>query len=189
MPSTSSLKGLRVTSSVRRNKRKISKSVRFEAAAPQMIAFEQVSEEERDAVWYDTSELEKLCKQEVTQNREAQKKTKKSSLEELELTWRGLEHVQKGTSRNKKSLTHVKIVVECYEYQLGLGYVDMDRIKSVAKHHSKQERARARTLGLKDADAAKDLLAGEQKANRKDKRTSFFWFKMSPTLSPTIVKC
>jgi hypothetical protein len=110
------------------------------------------------SVWYTASELHKINREEVSRTKSCYESSNgsKASLELAELSWRGMEHVLKGYSREERIQLHLVSVVREYDslaQVLGKEYVPQE-LRMFSKAFSKADRVRARKRGVQDAAAA-----------------------------------
>lgn len=115
-----------------------------------------VQQEEKPDVWYTGNELHFLNIRELEQTKAAASSSGKgkSAMETSELSWRGLESIQKGYSREDKIYQNVHAVVQEHKRQIYFGNVDGEDLRQIAKAHSRKDRIKARKMGTKDAEAA-----------------------------------
>ena len=124
---------------------------------------ELVAPQFRKRVWYNGAELQMLNYNEVEQTKKAEIGLSKAAFERAELSWRGLESIQKGYSREDKIYQNVHTVVREYKRQiLEFGNVDDEDLRQIAKAHSRRDRIKARKMGTKDAEAVSNPKSGSK---------------------------
>lgn len=113
------------------------------------------SPDAKNTIWYDGRELGGMRKKEIKKAKHAQILAGAGNpIESEDTSWRGFEDIQGQWCRVEKSAEYTTAVVRHYHSQVHQGCFDADELKKIAKGLSKQERARARNLALKDmADA------------------------------------
>jgi hypothetical protein len=128
-------------------------------------------------VWYSVGELQKVNREERASTTACYESNNgsKASLELAGLSWRGMEHVQKGYRREAKIHLHLVSVVEEYYtlvYAMEQDY-NPEELRRFSKAFSKADRVRARKLGAQDAAAA-EKAAGTKSFSRG--RFGLKWF-------------
>jgi hypothetical protein len=110
------------------------------------------------SIWYTSSELHKLNRDELARTKSCYESSNgsKTSMELADHSWRGMEHILKGYSREQRIQVHLVSVVEEYDslvQALGKEYVP-EELRQFSKAFSKADRVRARKFGMQDAVAA-----------------------------------
>ena len=150
----------------------IGKTVSFGETSTHTV--ETVPQDCKGDVWYTGRELQELNREEVLRTKEValSQGNNKAALETADLSWRGLESLQKGKSREGKIFQNINAVVLEYRRQMiDFGSVDEEDLRHISKAHSRNHRIKARKMGSKDAEAA------QQEFNVKPKYSGkFAWF-------------
>lgn len=150
----------------------IRKTVSFGETSTHTIAL--VPQEYKNQVWYSGKELQFLNIREVELTKATATATgnNKSTMAQADLSWRGIESIQKGYSKEEKIWFSVHTVVSEYKRQLEyFGNVDGEELRQIAKAHSRRDRVKARKTGSKDAEASQKMESGKPCQCRQ-----FAWF-------------
>ena len=136
-----------IASKSKSKRRGVQRSVSFGEERTRQV--EAISHEDRNDVWYTKKELDHLNKKEIKRNLITQlnilERNSSITLESKELTWRGLEDVEKENERKTKIEYYVKTVV--FEHKQD---TNPSELKRIAKSLSKEERNRAQQMGVMD---------------------------------------
>jgi hypothetical protein len=143
-------------SPVRNSKRKMAiRKVRIGGSSIHAV---DSSPEDKNVIWYDYEDLQKMKRAEIRNNKIVSEEAGKPGMDAAGLTWRGFESIQQGYSREERSRSYARLVVQQYKAQLRdrSGQSDEKELRQFAKGHSKDERQKARKRAEQDAKEAKE---------------------------------
>lgn len=115
-----------------------------------------LEEEEKDVIWYKNEDLQTMKRDDIKNNKRVFKEGGNPGLDAAGLTWRGFESIQEGYSREERARAYARQVVQEYKTQCQQGKeLEVDKLRSFAKKHSKEERTNALKRAQQDAKDVK----------------------------------
>jgi len=142
--------------------------------------------ENKSSLWYRSSELNELGIRELDETRQC----RASTLEQLNLSWRGLEQEQSQAQsytigkrpRDVKMAKHTQRVLQEQQLHAQCANASVDKISKASHSSSKADRVAAQKMGQKDATDAQRIHGDEDKTlctKKLPSRTSS-WSKVMP---------